>query len=50
MKNFNLKEKDYNLVTKPEFDPNHPENERYYDISYTELIAPTIKAVQYLDK
>lgn len=50
MKNFNLKEKDYNLVTKPEFDPNHPENERYYNISYTELIAPTIKAVQYLDK
>ena len=50
MKNFNLKEKDYNLVTKPEFDPSHPENERYYNISYTELIAPTIKAVQYLDK
>lgn len=50
MKNFNLKEEDYNLVTKPEFDPNHPENERYYNISYTELIAPTIKAVQYLDK
>ena len=49
MNKFNLNDK-YNLVEKTLQDPSHPNVKRYYSINYTELIAPTIKAVQYLDK
>ena len=49
MNTFNLNDK-YNLVEKTLQDPSHPNVKRYYSINYTELIAPTIKAVQYLDK
>ena len=43
---FNLNENNCTLVSNNKYNS----KESYYSLSYTELIAPTIKAVQYLDK